>query len=75
MSDRGATRALVLGVLSLPFGVFALFAIWTAVRSLRRIKESNGATRGATRATAGLVAGVLGLASLLVGTAYWLLAS
>ena len=75
MSDRGATRALVLGVLSLPFGVFAPFAIWTAVRSLRRINESQGATRGATRAAAGLVAGVLGLTSFIVGTAYWLLSS
>ena len=75
MSDRGATRALVLGVLSLPFGVFAPFAIWTAIRSLRRINESGGATRGATRATAGLVAGVLGLTSFVVGTAYWLLSS
>ncbi len=65
----------MLGILSLPFGIFAPFAIWTAVRSLRRIDESGGATRGATRAIAGLVAGVAGLASSLVGTAYWLLAS
>lgn len=75
MSDRSATRALVLGVLSLPFGVFAPFAIWTAIRSLRRINESKGTTRGTWRATAGLVAGVAGLASLLIGTAYWFLAS
>ena len=75
MSDRSATRALVLGILSLPFGVFAPFAIWTGVRSLRRINESHGAARGATRATAGLVAGVAGLASFLVGTAYWFLSS
>jgi hypothetical protein len=75
MTDRSATRAFVLGILSLPFGIFAPFAIWTAIRSLRRINESEGATRGATRATAGLVAGVAGLASLLIGTAYWLLAS
>jgi hypothetical protein len=75
MSDRSATRALVLGILSLPFGVFAPFAIWTAVRSLRRINESQGAARGAARATAGLVAGVAGLASFLVGTAYWFLSS
>jgi hypothetical protein len=75
VSDRSATLALVLGVLSLPFGVFAPFAIWIAVRSLRRINRSNGATRGATRATAGLVAGVAGLASFVVGTGYWLLSS
>ena len=65
----------MLGVLSLPFGVFAPFAIWTAIRSLRRINESQGATRGGTRAAAGLVAGVAGLASFLVGTAYWWLSS
>jgi hypothetical protein len=65
----------VLGVLSLPFGIFAPFAIWTAIRSLRRINESKGTTRGITRAAAGLVAGVAGLASFLVGTGYWLLSS
>jgi hypothetical protein len=75
VSDRSATRALALGLLSLPFGVFAPFAIWSAIRSLRRINESKGVTRGATRATAGLVAGVSGLASFLVGTVYWLISS
>ncbi|HEV2030222.1 MAG TPA: DUF4190 domain-containing protein [Candidatus Dormibacteraeota bacterium] len=75
MGDRRATRALVLGLLSLPFGVFAPFAVWTAIRSLGRIRASKGDLRGATRAAAGLVAGVLGLASFVVGTAYWFLAS
>ena len=75
LADRRATPALVLGLLSLPFGVFAPFAIWTALRSLGRIRASDGVLRGATRATAGLVAGVLGLASFVVGTAYWFLAS
>lgn len=65
----------MLGVLSLPFGIFAPFAMWTAIRSLQRINESEGETRGATRAAAGLVAGALGLTSFLVGTAYWLLSS
>ena len=65
----------MLGILSLPFGILAPFAIWTAIRSLRRVSESEGASRGATRATAGLVAGVAGLASVLVGTTYWFLAS
>ena len=67
--------ALILGLLSLPFGIFAPFAIWTALRSLARIRASDGVLRGATPATAGLIAGVLGLASFLVGTAYWFLAS
>jgi hypothetical protein len=75
MRDRSATRALVLGLLSLPFGVFAPFAIWSGARSLRRIRVSNGELRGATLAAAGLAAGLLGLASFLVGAAYWSFAS
>ncbi len=75
MRDRAATRALVLGLLALPFGVFAPFAIFSGVRSLRRIRASGGTLRGAARATAGLVAGLLGLITLVAGTAYWLIAS
>lgn len=75
LANSRATRALVLGLLSLPFGVLAPFAIWAALRSLGRIRASDGVIRGATRATAGLVAGALGMASLVVGTAYWFLAS
>jgi hypothetical protein len=75
MKDRSATRALVLGLLSLPFGVFAPFAIWSAAGSLRRIRASEGELRGATQAFAGLLAGLLGLAALVGGAAYWFLAS
>ena len=75
MRDRSATRALVLGLLSLPFGVFAPFAIWSGARSLRRISASGGELKGATRSAAGLVGGVIGLSTLLAGIAYWLLAS
>jgi hypothetical protein len=75
MADSRATRALVLGLLSLPFGVLAPFAIWTAIRSLGHIRATDGVLRGATRATAGLVGGILGLASFVIGTAYWFLAS
>jgi hypothetical protein len=75
MTDSAANRALVLGLLALPFGVFAPFAIWSGVRSLRRIGGSAGELRGATRAAAGLVAGLLGLVTFLVGTIYWLNAS
>ena len=75
MRDRSATRAFVLGLLSLPFGIFAPFAIWSGARSLRRIHASNGALRGGLSATAGLVAGILGLAAFLGGTIYWFLAS
>lgn len=70
-----ATRALVLGLLSLPFGVFAPFAIWAGLSSLRRIRKSNGALTGETSAVFGLWAGILGLAALIVGILYWVLAS
>jgi hypothetical protein len=75
MRDRSATRALVLGLLSLPFGLIAPFAIWSGARSLRRIRASAGELKGATRAFAGLLAGVLGLGTLLSGVAYWFFAS
>jgi hypothetical protein len=69
-----ANRALVLGLLSLPFGVFAPFAIWAGLSSLRRIRESNGVLTGKTSAAFGLVAGILGMTALIGGTAYWFLA-
>ena len=75
MRDRAATRALVLGLLSLPFGVLAPFAIWSGARSLRRIRASGGKLRGATRAAAGLIAGSISLATIVVGTVYWVLAA
>jgi len=69
-----ATRALVLGLLSLPFGLIAPFAIWAALSSIRRIRKSRGALTGKTAAAFGLMAGILGMASLIVGTVYWFLA-
>jgi len=75
MRDRGATRALVLGLLALPFGVFAPFAILSGARSWRRIHESGGEVQGLTSAVAGLVAGLLALVAFLIGTIYWLVAS
>ena len=75
MRDRGATRALVLGLLAMWFGIVAPFAIFSSVRSLRRIRASGGELRGAASATAGLVGGLLGLATIITGTAYWLVAS
>ena len=70
-----ATRALVFGLLSLPFGVFAPFAIWAGLSSIRRIRKSNGALSGETSAVFGLVAGILGLTALILGITYWFLAS
>lgn len=75
MRDRAATRALVLGLLGLPFGIVAPFAVWTGVRSLRRIRRAKGELTGETSALLGLVAGLLGVATLVVGTGYWLLMS
>lgn len=72
--DRAATRALVLGLLGLWFGVFAPFAIWSGARSLLRIRASKGELRGTASATAGLVAGLIGLAFQVLGAAYWFLA-
>jgi hypothetical protein len=75
MRDRSATRAFALGLLSLPFGIFAPFAIWSGARSLRRIRASNGTLRGGLAAKAGIIAGILGLAAFIAGTTYWFLAS
>ena len=57
------------------FGVFAPFAIFSATRSLRRIRASNGELRGAGSATAGLVAGAIGMIVIVAGIAYWILAA
>lgn len=75
MRDRAATRAFVLGLLSLPFGVFAPFAVWSGARALQRIARSEGKLTGTTAAAAGLTAGLLSLLALLVGVAYWWLAT
>ena len=73
--ERSASRALVLGLLALPFGIFAPFAIWAGIASLRRIRASAGALRGKGSAVAGLAGGLTGLAVVIAGTAYWFLSS
>jgi hypothetical protein len=73
--DRAATRALVLGLLALPFGIFAPFAIVSGARSLRRIRASGGELRGEASATAGVAAGIVALATIVVGVGYWVIAS
>jgi hypothetical protein len=73
--ERSASRAVVLGLLALPFGIFAPFAIWVGARSLRRIRASNGALSGAASAAVGIAGGLLGMTVLILGTAYWFLAS
>lgn len=73
--DPGSTRAFVLGVLSMWFGVFAPFAIYSSLRSLGRIRAADGALRGASLATAGLAGGLLGFAVIVAGVLYWVLAA
>ena len=75
MRDRAATRALLLGLLGLPFGVFAPFAVYSGARSVRRIRSSHGELTGETSAVLGLVAGLLGLVALIAGIVYWFVAS
>ena len=57
------------------FGVFVPFAIFSATRSLRRIRASNGELGGAASATAGLIAGVIGMVVIVAGVAYWIVAA
>jgi hypothetical protein len=73
--ERSATRALVLGLLALPFGIFAPFAIWAGISSLRRIRASAGALSGTASAVTGIAGGLIGLSVVIAGTAYWILAS
>lgn len=73
--ERSATRALVLGLLALPFGIFAPFAIWAGISSLRRIRVSAGALSGTASAVTGIAGGLIGLSVVIAGTAYWILAS
>jgi hypothetical protein len=73
--ERSATRALVLGLLALPFGIFAPFAIWAGISSLRRIRASAGGLKGEASAVAGLAGGLMGLTVVIAGTAYWFISS
>ncbi|HEY2599901.1 MAG TPA: hypothetical protein VGJ79_15635 [Candidatus Dormibacteraeota bacterium] len=73
--ERSATRALALGLLALPFGIFAPFALWAGIGSLRRIRASAGALTGEPSAVIGIAGGLLGLTVVIAGTAYWFLAS
>lgn len=75
MTDRGANRALVLGLLALLFGLLSPFAIWTGARSLLRIRDSQGKLHGTLQAATGLAAGAVALLTLVVGVVYWLVAS
>lgn len=65
----------MLGLLSLPFGIFAPFAIVGGARSWRRIVASDGELRGGASALGGMIAGLIAAATFLAGTIYWVLAS
>lgn len=67
MRDRAASRALVFGLLSLPFGIFSPFAVWSASRSLRRAPSVS--------AWIGLLAGITGGVFALGGILFWLFLS
>lgn len=73
--DRAATRALVLGLLSLPFGILSPFAIWSGSRSLGRIRASQGTLHGSASAMIGLLAGLTGALFLFAGVVFWLFMS
>ena len=75
MRDRAATRALVLGLLALWFGLFAPFAVYSGARSWWRIRASGGELTGGASALGGLVAGLIGLAVIIAGTIWWVVAS
>lgn len=73
--ERSATRALVLGLLSLLFGILAPFAIWAGVETLYRIRTGPGNLTGENFAWIGLVAAFFGLTFTVIGIAAWFLAS
>jgi len=73
--DRSATWALVLGLLSLPFGILSPFAIWSGSRSLSRIRGSQGTLHGSASAMIGLLAGLTGAMFLIGGVVFWLFMS
>jgi len=73
--DRSATPALVLGLLSLPFGILSPFAIWSGSRSLARIRASEGTLHGTASAMVGLLAGLTGAIFLIAGVVFWLFMS
>jgi hypothetical protein len=73
--ERSATRALVLGLLSVLFGILAPFAIWAGLGALYRIRTGPGNLSGESSAWVGLVAGFISLTFSVIGIAYWFLAS
>jgi uncharacterized Tic20 family protein len=69
----GANLALVLGLLSLVFGLLGPFAIWTSIRALRRVRGAR--VGGAARAQLALVLGSLSTLFMVVGIVRFVVAS
>jgi hypothetical protein len=69
MRRSGANLALVLGLLSLGFGVLGPFAIWTSIRTLRRQRVAGA------RAQLALVLGLVSTLFMVVGIVRFVLAS
>ena len=57
------------------FGIVAPFAIFSALRSLRRIRASDGELHGVASAIAGLIAALVALLVVVGGVTYWIAAS
>jgi hypothetical protein len=72
VTRSGANRALVLGVLSLLFGLLGPFAIWSALAALGRIHAGPRLLPGRGRATLGLVCGIVSTLFMLAGIARFL---
>lgn len=66
--DKGATRALVLGIISLVICGLILggAAVYEGSQARKRIHQSNGALTGDGMALAGMILGVLGIASTVI---------
>jgi hypothetical protein len=73
--ERSATRAFVLGLLSLLFGVLSPFAIWAGALALYRIRTGPGNLTGEGFAVVGLVAGFVAFTFSILGIVFWWLAS
>ena len=66
-NDKGATTALVLGIVGIACCQIAgPFAIWEGVKSRRRISASNGMLTGDGMALAGIILGAIAVAWFVV---------
>jgi hypothetical protein len=71
-NDKGATRALILGIVSLLICGVLLgpAAIYEGVQSRKRIAQSGGALTGDALALAGIILGVIGVVAAIAVIAF-----